>query len=85
MAVFVLVPTSRAEEIGVVIAARHLEGSYKLPRGEWLISYQGTSQQLSDYLGITDASTGNAVIFSVGGYYGNAPTAIWEWIQANWK
>ena len=84
MAVFLVVPTLSADPVAAAIRARFADKSYQLPKGEWLISYAGTSRQLSDELGITDGSTASSLIVSVSGYYGRAQNDIWEWISKHW-
>ena len=42
-----------------------------------------TAKDVSDKLGVTESdSTGSAIIFTTSGYYGRAPTNVWEWIAA---
>ncbi|MCX7112379.1 MAG: hypothetical protein NTX45_20070 [Proteobacteria bacterium] len=53
--------------------------------GQWFVSFKGTSQQLSDLLGITKGETESAIVLAVSGYYGRASTSIWEWLKANWE
>lgn len=48
----------------------------------WLIASSGTAQELSNKLGVTEGDLGSTIIFSTAGYYGRAPSNIWEWIKA---
>ena len=49
-----------------------------------MLSYDGTSRQLSDEL---DSSTGNngAVIMNISAYWGFASREVWEWLAQNMK
>ena len=55
---------------------------------QWLVSTAATAIDVSAKIGVFDprnpaaTPTGNAVIFSTNGYFGRAPTNIWEWIKA---
>jgi hypothetical protein len=48
----------------------------------WLVAGSGTAQEVSNKIGLTEGGLGSAVIFSTSGYYGRAPSNIWEWIKA---
>lgn len=86
MAVFVVIPTAKQETLDHSINTKFATNSKKLPRGEWLVSFSGTAQELSDHLGITpDGSGGHGVVVAVTTYYGHAPTDIWEWIKTRWQ
>ena len=55
---------------------------------QWLISAAGTATDVSAKIGVYDPqnptapATGSAIVFSTNGYFGRAPTNIWEWIKA---
>lgn len=89
MAIFLVVPTiSDSGALTASMQAQQDQGRIKyfeLPRGEFFVSYKGTSQELSDLLQITDGTSGSAIVSSVGSYYGRAGTNIWEWVQAHWE
>jgi hypothetical protein len=51
----------------------------------WLVAGRGSSHEISDRLGISDGSVGNGVVSSISGYYGRAPTDLWDWILAKWE
>ncbi len=84
MAVFLIVPTIDSTALSGAIAAKFPGKFYKLPKGEWLVSYSGTSKTLSDELGISAGTSGNALVVSISGYFGRSANDMWEWIQANW-
>ena len=87
MAVFTVIPIRPvdAQMLAKQVPLKFPGKFYKLPNGEFLVSYSGTSRALSDELGISDGATGHGVVAAMSGYYGHAPTDIWEWIKVNWE
>ena len=60
-----------------------LSGDYMpVTEGTWLVSGKGLAQNMSNQLGISDGSTGNGIVASMGSYFGRVPTNIWDWIKA---
>lgn len=61
---------------------------YKLPadRG-WLIKFEGTTTELSNFIGITgqpegvSSTVGAAMVVPISGYFGRGPTDMWEWLK----
>lgn len=65
---------------------------YELGRGQWLVAFDGTAQEL--FTKISPLPTPNAppevasglrilygtVAFGIGGYYGIASRDLWEWV-----
>lgn len=48
----------------------------------WLVAYGGTTQGLSDAIGLGDDEiAGTAIIVPVPNYAGYAPADIWEWLD----
>jgi hypothetical protein len=60
-------------------------------RAGFLISYKGTTVDLSHELGITSPEgspkgpTGPAMVTSIGSYYGVANTSMWEWLKIQFE
>lgn len=84
MTIFAIIPVRDDHTIRDALEKQGIP-FWELPRGEFLASFKGTSIDLSGALGVTDGSSGNAVIVAVGSYYGRASTDTWEWIKANWE
>jgi hypothetical protein len=84
MAIFTVIPTKDDHKINQALTTAGLN-FYTLPRGEFLVSYKGTSIELSNLLGITDGSQGLAIVLAIGSYYGRASTDTWEWIKTHWE
>lgn len=85
MAIFLVVPTG--DQTGIQKALLDHKGRgdldfIDLPLAGFFVSYHGTSQELSGLIGISDGSSGNGVVASVGSYYGRAPTNIWDWVKS---
>lgn len=83
MSTFVVIPISgNTAKIDGALGA-YKNKALKLDRGEWLVSYDGTSKQLSDDLGISNDDTLSAIVIGFSAYWGRASADIWEWIKAN--
>ncbi len=83
MATFIVIPIKN--NLDVKLLKKFGNKSYCLPNKEWLVSYDGTSRQLSDELGISDATNLSAVVFNFSSYWGRANKDVWEWIETNDK
>ncbi len=85
MAIFLVVPTGEQGGIKKALLSHKESGHLDfidLPATGFFVSFHGTSQELSGLIGISDGSSGNAVVASVGSYYGRAPTNIWDWVKS---
>ena len=55
------------------------ESVFQIESGKWVIKTETpTSQNLSKILGVEDSIT--HIVILVGGYYGRAAPALWEWM-----
>lgn len=52
---------------------------------QWVVSYKGTSKELSDLIGISTSNGQAGIVVTMSGYYGLAPNDIWEFIAAHWN
>lgn len=85
MAIFLVVPTG--DQAGIKKALiDHKSGGHldfiDLPKNGFFVSFSGTSQELSDIIGISDGSSGLGVVAGISSYYGRAPTNIWDWVKS---
>lgn len=49
----------------------------------WLVAADGvTAKDVSDKLGMTDGTVGSGIVLTTAGYFGRAPTNVWEWMTA---
>jgi hypothetical protein len=79
---FAIMGQSNTDRIGQVIKEKYPDDHYVLVPGQWLLVADGTAKSISDNLGITDGSTGSAVIVVFTSYFGRANTQIWDWLAA---
>lgn len=88
MAMFMIVPINNPagieQQLGSLKATNGLD-FIKLPTSGFMVSYNGTSKELSNVLGITEGTSGTAVVASISSYYGRAPTDIWDWVKTRWE
>lgn len=59
--------------------------SMSLPGGAWLVAGQGTAQDVSNRIGITDGHVGSALVVEASSYYGRASPDVWSWVKSNWE
>jgi hypothetical protein len=89
MSVFVISPlTGNHEALAVAVKQALPElDAYRLANGGWLVKFGGTSNELSDKLGVTgnNAVHGSTLIAAMSGYYGRGPTEMWEWLKSRWE
>ena len=83
MSTFIVIPISDVDDFDTKPLEELGNKSYRLPNKEWLVSYNGTSRQLSDELGISNSDNSSAVVFNFSSYWGRAKKDVWEWIEAN--
>lgn len=84
MATFIVIPISNADNLETKLSEKFGNKPYHLPNKEWLVSYDGTSRQLSDELGISDDATDlSAMVLNFSSYWGRANKDVWEWIETN--
>jgi hypothetical protein len=82
MSIFVVFRVSDPNKIKAALEAAVPNDFLDIGHNEWPVSFKGTTKDLSDKLGVSEASNGAAIIFSMAGYFGRAPTNIWDWIKA---
>lgn len=89
MAVLMIIPTFQSDEqrktLEAEIRSRFGNGSMRLPKGEWLVAYEGTSRQLSDEMTLSEGRLGSVVVVLVGGYWGYSGKDLWEWLSIYMK
>ncbi len=83
MSIFAVIPTDQLPGVRDRIGVSGLQ-HFRLPQGEFLVSFNGTCTELSEFLGITGGISGNALVVSVSSYYGRTTPDTWEWMTKNW-
>lgn len=81
MGIYIIIPTGEKTAIDKAVLENFGAESFRLPNGENLVVFDGTSKELSDKLGISDGHVGGALVVGMNGYFGWASKDIWEWIQ----
>lgn len=95
MPIYLAIPLkadSSALNRAVETAIADQSSRYKLQadRG-WLIKYEGTTLELSNFLGITGqpegiaSPVGSSMVVPISGYYGRGPTDMWEWLKIRFE
>jgi len=80
--------TENDEPLGTRITTGFPEDHYDVGRGQWLVVFDGTAQEL--YRKLFPESEfplpkKGVVMFGVAGYYGNSSIDMWEWIANKLK
>jgi hypothetical protein len=86
MAIFAVVsilPASPNVELGKAVE-KHFSGKhFQLNDGHWLVSSPGTAQEISTQLGVQGGQYGQAIVYTVSGYFGYTKNSAWEWLKTN--
>lgn len=88
MTIFAVIPTRDEHKLAETLRSAEAAGQLAylaLPRGEYLVSFKGTSVELSNLLGITDGENGLGLVLAISSYYGRASTDTWEWVKTHWE
>ena len=90
MPVFLVIPLSKETAPLNAAVQSMLEEHSRHPlvndRG-WLVTYNGTSKELTNHLGITGQADGDkspigpAIVAPISSYYGRGPNDMWEWLS----
>ena len=85
MQTFVVIPFTENEAFDAHISSKFGSKAFHLPRGEWLVAFDGTSKQLSDEIGVSEKDAGwpSTLVVNFSGYWGRAGKDVWEWISVN--
>jgi hypothetical protein len=87
MTIFAVLVLPPHQPVGDAIKTAYPSDHLYISDDQWLISTKGTASDVSAKLGLYDpqnpnvAATGSAIVFSTNGYFGRAPTNVWEWIK----
>ena len=94
MAIYLVTPLAHnGDQISSALKAKVAEDDrHELQnRAGWLVSFKGTSVELSHLIGITSKEPtetlelGSAMVTSVGSYYGRGSAAMWEWLKTRFE
>lgn len=94
MPIFQVTPLAlNADKLGEAVKTAVAEDDrYELPNSMgWLVSYKGTTTELSNHLGITGqpkgtpSPVGSAMAVSIGTYFGRGSAEMWEWLKTRFE
>jgi len=74
---------SGSAPLSAAVEAKFPGKYFRVAAGHYLINSIGTTQEISQQLGVSGATLGQAVVYSVSGYFGYAHNSTWEWLRAN--
>ena len=81
MTLFAILGHDENPKLEAALAVHFPDNFLKIGAGQWLVAGKGTSVDVSNVLGISDGSSGSAIVVSVASYYGRAASNIWEWMK----
>lgn len=82
---FAIFGTNNPAAVKTALEQHHKDAYFELTAGQWMVVAEGTAKEMSDRLGLTTGDNGNGVVVASAGYFGRAPSNIWEWILAKMK
>ena len=83
--VYFLTAHSQAARVRERVAAMFPEDErFELADDEWMVVFDGTTQELAEKAGIRggDDQIGTGLALSVTTYSGRAKTGLWDWLKA---
>jgi len=83
MALFAIIGIKPKPELAVTVERDYAGKFIKVAPDHWIVIGEGTAQAVSDNLGVRGGGLGTVIIYNFVGYYGFAPTNIWEWLKSN--
>jgi hypothetical protein len=86
MAIFVVLPKTPEARSAIAPAIESLfpNDNLLMESGAWLLSAPGTTEDISNRMGITGTSSNGSlsvIVFAIAGYHGRAPNTVWEWLK----
>lgn len=87
MAIFLLAQTSLVDtsKLAKKLQKMFPDEHYVAGAGAWLVSTEGTAQNLSQELGISEGEITSVIVAEISSYHGRADPAIWSWIKEKWE
>ncbi|HCC56667.1 MAG TPA: hypothetical protein DEQ47_05295 [Solibacterales bacterium] len=80
MSVFVVLSPGPNPVLESTIHEKFADDYMLVSEGQWLVAGDGIAKDISDKLGITAGTAGHAIVITIGGYFGYANNAVWEWL-----
>jgi hypothetical protein len=80
MALFAIMAPVEWPGLVAALQTSYPDSHLKIGPGQWLVAGGGTAGDVSNQLGITSGASGVAMVCLIGGYFGRAPSNVWEWM-----
>ena len=81
MPTFIVIATRGQETISARIQSEVKDEHYTVKPDTWFVSFDGTTQELSEKLGIKDGATGTGIVLPVFNFAGRGKSDMWEWLE----
>ncbi|MGI8990637.1 MAG: hypothetical protein ACR2I2_13800 [Bryobacteraceae bacterium] len=85
MPLFAVLGYTALDKLEAAIKLRYPNDHFSFTADQWFVRGEGTAKDVSDAIGIGKRPDGTeipGVVIFVGGYFGLAPTNLWEWFLA---
>lgn len=78
----ILSPVGENASLSSAIQEHFPTDSVKVGPGQWLVARRAaTAMDVSNLLGISDATSGLGIVLAISSYYGRADNSVWEWMR----
>ena len=86
MTIFAILMPSSQPPLAESIKAAFPNDFLEITPTQWLVSFRGTVNEVSNKIGVTSTSAdhtpkGIAIIFATSSYFGRSPQTVWDWIK----
>lgn len=93
MPIFQVTPLAgNAQQVAAAVSKIDPGNRYALQNNAgWLVAFQGTSSDLSNFLQVTALTqgdsmpTGSTLVTHIVSYFGLGPTGMWEWLKIQFE
>jgi hypothetical protein len=82
MTIFLLHPKTTDVNIEGAVKSAFKDECLKLDSGSWLVSANGTQQEVVEKIGVTEQGGPSVIAFATSGYWGRAPAPVSDWLKA---
>lgn len=88
MTIFAILMPAPQPTLAEAIKAAYSNDHLCVTETQWLVSSNETVIDVTTKIGVYDPkdpnkpATGNAIVMSMGSYYGRAPSIVWDWVKS---
>ncbi len=83
--VFAVIAIRQPESVRAEVEKLPEHSYYEVKDDTWLVSYEGTTRQLAELLGIRNGKSGSGLVLLTSAYSGRASDDTWEWLKVRWS